>query len=174
MCPLCCASCGGLSFHSYLPALICTWSAEQDPLCVFLCGNLPGVCLTCERVVIPQQGWPLSFVFLPLCTQECHLYSRGGRKLLKNITFLANRYLMREVDRKEMRVLGKYHSRACTGAVAKVGTTRMDSGSLPLLAFSWYSDSTNSPNTSTSCGPFSQGTASLQSCSVQWFKYSYC
>lgn len=110
MCPLCCGSCRGLSFQSYLPVLTCTWAAEQDPLCVFLCGSLPGVCLTWERVVIPQQGWPLSFY---LCALRNFTFLFQRRKLLQNLTFHANRYHIGEADRKKC--VDKYQPWAVDG-----------------------------------------------------------
>lgn len=45
---------GGLSFHSDLLPLTCTSAAEQEPLCLFLCGTVASVCLTQQRILGPR------------------------------------------------------------------------------------------------------------------------
>lgn len=74
----------------------------------------------------------LTLVFLPLCSQEFHLLFQR-RKLLQNLTFLANRYHVREeireADRKKC--VDKYQPWAVDDIGGGSLLAWFDSGSFP-------------------------------------------
>lgn len=150
MFPLCCGSCRGLSFQSYLPVLTCTWAAEQDPLCVFLCGSLPGVCLTWERVVIPQRGWPLSFY---LCALRNFTFFISEEEASSKFNIPCRQISRWRSGQKEM--CGQISAVDGVGGGHLLASFYSGSFSLwrvhflsgPLWTFSCHSDSTSSPKT---------------------------